>query len=120
MRVISVLPADAVAIEVGKGQHAFLLPYPRHPRVFDVVYHRLIVGAVFKWIRPHRTDWQCAICDEKLDYRADIVKHSVFAHFIEACRLYQVVAPAILPVGFVAHHSSKARLPWRVDAPEYR
>jgi hypothetical protein len=96
------------------------LPFSRHPRVFDVVYQRLIVGTVFKGIRSHRTDWQCAICDQKLDYRADIVKHSVFTHFIEACRLYQVVAPAILSVGFVPDHSSKSHLPWRVDAPEYR
>lgn len=120
MRLVTALPVDAEAIAMGNGYHAFLLPYHRHPRVFEVVYHRVLVGCIFKLIRPHRTLWQCSICDMKLHNRADMIQHHIFAHFATACQVFKVGAKSILPVGYVPDHSDRARMPWRVDAPEYR
>ena len=119
MRLFTASPA-AVPIDLGNWHYALLLPYQRHPCLFEVVYHRVLVGCVLKRLFPHRTEWQCATCDKKLHNRGDVVQHHVFAHFAEACQQQGVNAPAVLPVGFVPDHSTRSRMPWRVEVPQSR
>jgi hypothetical protein len=120
MGLFTVLPEDAIPIKLSNGQLAHLLPYRRHPQVFEVVYQKVLVGCVFKLLFPHRTIWECAICEESLHGRKELVQHHVYTHFAEACRIAGVAAPGILSVGHVPDFSGKARMPWRIDAPEFK
>jgi hypothetical protein len=59
----------------------------------------------------HHAVWRCS-CGQKCENKVDLVGHVAVLH------LRGVGAAAIPYPGYVAAHERRARMPWRVEAPE--
>jgi hypothetical protein len=102
------------------GRLAQILPYARQAK--NLVARRFAVfidfihGADVHLLTPRRrrcSAWRCG-CHVVLENKQSLVAH-VATH-----QLYGAGAQRIPYPGEVHSHERKARLPWRVEAPEYQ
>jgi len=89
---------------------------------FHVWYRNIAFAIIQLERRGTRHRWRCAVvgCEHIERSQHAIALHGYDAHYDDACRLVGARAPGIIPIVEVRSNARRARMPWRVDAPEFK
>ena len=68
----------------------------------------------------NHTHWHCSLCTETARNKWRMGCHLIDEHFWEMCRRVGGIAPTIIPIRQVRTNERRSRMPWRVEAPEYK
>ena len=97
--------SDAQLVPISGGVHV-------------IIYNMPVIRAVPIVGNGKHTSWRCA-CGRELRNDTLLLRHVRSFHYAQAYQLQGFVAAPVAPIRFIPARECRARIPWRVHAPEY-